>query len=297
MPPKKSTKRKAPARKRAPPKKIPARKAPPKKTAAKKTSAKRVPPKKVEKKTLPAKKVIPKKNVSPEEKPAPQPFKEETPKVPKKRGQRKKVTLESHYRKFDDLLELVNSEIKRKSREKEKGVRTLQRIRKTVRELKSETPRIANTKRKLRTPNSNRVSGFRIKYPVNAECAAFLQVKEGTPLNRTEVTNAICVYAHLSPDEKRPRMLRWEYLNPGCKRNLQRQGERMALDPDDVLIKLLRYDEYQRKVKDGEITKTTTTKGPNGTSTKKIEVQDDDTLYYRVLQKLIGHLFIKPDSK
>ena len=207
-----------------------------------------------------------------------------------KRSQRKKVTLESHQKKFDDLLKFINSEIERKSREKEKGTRTFQRMRKMVRELKDETPKLVNAKRR-KNPNSRRVSGFGVKYPINAQGAAFLQIKKGTLLNRQEVTNAICVYAHWDPKDTREQMARWSYLNPGGKRDLQKEGRKEIIEPDETLTKLLGYDEYREKVKKGEIMTTRTVKDSSGNVKKVREVQTDDAMYYRVIQKLIGRLF------
>lgn len=239
------------------------------------------------------KKTIPKKSIPPrpsETKKAPKPA-TKNPEPKKQRAPRKKVTLESHNKKFEDLLDLINKEIERKSREKEKGTRTFQRIRKIVRELHKETPKIANGKRKVRSTPSNRVSGFMIKYPINGDGAQFLQVEKGTLLSRREVTNAICVYSHLKPDEKRPQMLKWAYLNPQSKRDLQKPGKRMVIEPNGVLVDLLGYQEYQKQVKAGKVTKRTKIKG---TSKTVEEIQEDDALYYWVMQKLIGQLFDKP---
>jgi len=273
MPPKKSTRgRKSTGRKKSPPKKRGSQKAP--------------------RKSIP-KKSIPPRQIEVVEPSQPIPVLE--PK--KKRAQRKKPTLETHNQKFEDLLELINKEIERKSREKEKGTRTFQRIRKMVRELQNETPKVANAKRRVRNTNGNRVSGFMIKYPINAKGAEFLQVEKGTPFSRNEITNAICVYSHLKPGEKRPGMLKWEYLNPGGKRDLQKDGKKMVIEPDDVLKELLQYEDYQKRVKAGEVVKKTTTKGPNGIKKTVEEAQTDDALFYWVAQKLIGQLFDKPKKE
>lgn len=262
-----------------------------KKVVRKKPVKKVVSKKAVAKKTIPKKTVPPKptKNI-PEKEPEPD-VQEEVP-APKKQTQRKKVTLESHNQKFDELLALMDNEIKRKSREKEKGTRTLQKMRKMIRELKNETTKIANSKRR-RSGNGNRVSGFMKRYKINAEGAAFLQVDKGTLLSRRELTNAICVYAHYNPNDKREQMKRWKYLNPEGKRDLQKEGKRMIIEPDDVLSKLLKYEDYKRDVKEGKIMKTVTEKDVSGGKKTTKNVQDDDALYYRVIQKLINNLFEK----
>ncbi len=259
---------------------------PPKKKSVRDRKTKKpIPRKSITKKSIPPRSFEKKKVTEPVKKVA------KDPEPKKQRAPRKKVTLESHNKKFEDLLDLINKEIERKSREKEKGTRTFQRIRKIVRELHKETPKIANGKRRMSSSPSNRVSGFMIKYPINSEGARFLQVKKGDLLNRREVTNAICVYSHLKPDEKRPQILQWAHLNPQGKRDLQKPGKRMVIEPDDVLSNLLRYQEYQKRVKAGEVTKRTTIKGTNKTVE---EIQEEDHLYYWVVQKLIGHLFDKP---
>ncbi len=241
-------------------------------------------------KTAPRKKAIRKKAIPPRQSGEVKKDAVPDPVKKKPRAPRKKVTLETHLAKLDSLLKLLDDEIDRKSREKEKGTRTFQRIRKVVREIKRETPKIANAKRRVRV-TGNRVSGFMIKYPVNEEGARFLQLDKGTPLSRRELTNAICVYAHRKPDEIRELMLKWDYLNLKGERDLQKPGERMVILPDDTLTKLLRYEEYQKQVKAGKIIKRVKIKETGKTVEK---IQTDDSLYYYVVQKLIGHLFDKP---
>lgn len=213
-----------------------------------------------------------------------------TPEKKKVRAPRKKVTLESHLGKIDELLKLLDNEIERKSKEREKGVRTFQGIRKTVRELRKDVPKIANGKRRIKT-TGKRTSGFMVKHPITEECANFLQMEKGTLLSRREVTNAICVYAHYDPGDDRDQMKKWAYLNPKGERNLQQEGNKMVIIPDETLTKLLLYKDYQDQVKKGKIKKRSKNKE---TGEFVEETQKDPSLFYWVIQKRIGRLFEKP---
>lgn len=243
-------------------------------------------------------KVVTKKSIPPRsvEKKEPETKKEEpkTPETPEKSKivprTRRRVNLDTYSEKIDSLIKLLDEEIERKSKEKERGTRSLQRMRKLTRELRKDAPKLANAKRRIRNPSGKRVSGFMIKYPIKEEFANFLgpKWKKGDLLSRKEATNAICVYSHIKPNEERPQMLAWKYLNPEGKRNLQMEGNKMAIKPDAVLSKLLHYDDYVAKVKKGEVTKRVKNRE---TGEIKEEAQKDSSLYYWVIQKRISMLF------
>nr|QBK85489.1 MAG: SWIB/MDM2 domain-containing protein [Marseillevirus LCMAC101] len=203
----------------------------------------------------------------------------------KTRSPRRKVTIETHLEKYDKLLELLNEHIDHLRKNKEPGSRVFTTIRKAVRELHKEAPKIANSRRKPISNNQNKVSGFVLQCQLSPELTDFLQVNHDTTLCRRDVTNAICVYSHLKPDEEREHMLRWEYLNPKGKRNLQNPKERMAIVPDSSLAKLLRYNKYKKDVKAGHITKNVKDKKTQLTTTVTVT---EPTLYYWVIQKLLS---------
>jgi chromatin remodeling complex protein RSC6 len=209
---------------------------------------------------------------------------EDSEKESKKKTPRRKVTVETHLEKYDKLLGLLNEHIDHLRKNKEPGSRVFTTIRKAVRELHKEVPKIANARRKSIGNNQNKVSGFVLQCQLSPELADFLQIDHDTTLCRKDVTNAICVYSHLKPNEKRPHMLRWEYLNPGGKRNLQNPKERMAIIPDAKLAKLLRYNKYKKDVKAGQVTKNVTDKKTRVTTTVTVT---EPTIYYWVIQKLL----------
>ena len=106
-----------------------------------------------------------------------------------------------------------------------------------------------------------------------------------TTLCRRDVTNAICVYSHLKPDESREHMLRWKHLNPDGARDLQNPKDRMAIIPDSALDKLLRFNKYKKDVKAGLITKNVKDTKTRVSTTVKVE---EPILYYWVIQKLLS---------
>ncbi len=215
--------------------------------------------------------------------------------APKVRGPRKKATIEGHIAKYNDLLALLDAEIDRKSREKEKGARAFRSARKIVVALRKELPQVTRS-RAARLKSSTRrqtASGITKPLPISKELAAFLKVDENTELCRVEATNGICVYARLKADEKRESMLRWKHLNPGGKRNLQNALIKKAITPDAALSKLLRYGQYKKDVAAGKVTIKSKDK-----ETGKIlnKIVTDDLMYYYVMQKLIGVHFLNGDA-
>lgn len=212
------------------------------------------------------------------------------------RSPRKKATVEGHIAKYAELLTLLDNEIARKSREKEKGVRSFRKARKLVIALRKELPQVTRSReaRLALSTRKNVASGITKRFQISKELAAFLKVPEGTELSRVEATNGICVYAHLNQDEKRESMLRWKNLNPGCKRNLQNPKDKKAIVPDAELTKLLRFNQYKKDVKAGKIK----IKSKNKTTGKKEErVVTSDIMYYYVIQKLIGVHFLVEDEE
>jgi hypothetical protein len=210
-----------------------------------------------------------------------------------KRAPRKKVTLESHLEKYDTLIKFLDEEIDRKSNDKEKGVRVFRTIRKSVKELHKEVPKIANTKRKNNV-NGGKVSGFVLLCKITDELADFMELPRGSTPSRSDITNAICAYARLKPDETRPQLLKWAHLNKDGKRNLQDPNEKMAIIPDEKLSSLLNYEQYKQDVADGKITKKATDKM---TKERKTVIVDNDALYYYVIQILIQNQIVETLKK
>ena len=217
---------------------------------------------------------------------------EETPKEAKIRGPRKKATIEGHIEKYDQVLALLASEIDRKSREKEKGARAFRKVRKIIVQMRKELPVVTRSKaaRMQSSLRKNATSGIMIQYQISDELAEFIKVPSGTRLSRIEATRAICAYAHWKDDEKREDILRWKNLNPTGKRDLQNPQDKKAVIPDKALVKLLRYNEYKKDVKNGKVYKKVKDKE---TGKQSLVQMTNDMLYYWVIQKLISPHFLK----
>lgn len=215
----------------------------------------------------------------------------------KQRAPRKRATLETHIEKYDALLKVLDEEIERKQKEREKGTRVLRSVRKTVRELRTEAPKIAHAKRRF-SSNGKKVSGLELRYNISDELADFMKIPHGSTPSRNDITNAICVYIHAHPGESRPQMTKWNHLNPKGKRNLQNPTSKMSINPDDALSRLLNYNQYKKDVKAGKITQVSTNKKTGKKETTKVT---DPALKYCVVQKLIcrhilGAVSVKKDD-
>lgn len=205
---------------------------------------------------------------------------------------RKKVTLDSHLQKYQELLSLIDNEIEKKQKSREPGIRSLQSMRKLIKELENETHKVAHVKRK--NLNSKKVSGFSLPCKITNELADFMKLPHGSTPTRNEITNAICVYTHYDPNDKKEQMLKWAHLNPGGKRNLQDKSNKMSIIPDAKLKKLLHYDKYVQDVKDGKVFKNKKNKETGETELVKVTTTE---LSYSVIQKLIQCQIIKSSLK
>jgi len=212
---------------------------------------------------------------------------ESPPKI--KRKPRKRVTLTSHLKKYDDLLEYLDAEIDHKARHKEKGIKSLQTIRKKVRELQRETPKISSEKRR-NTSGKPRKSGFASRYQITDELLDFMQLPPKSTPTLNEITNAIYIYIKLKPGEKRPQMLKWQHLNPDG-RDLQNPDNRTTVLPDEKLSGLLGYEDYRQEIADGKVTINRVV--DKRTREKKTVVMEDDSLFYWTIQRLIQKQIIK----
>lgn len=201
-------------------------------------------------------------------------------------GRRKKtVTVETHLEKYDALIQMLTYEIERKSKQKEKGVRTLQNLRRRLEDMRHDVPKLNRRKRAPR-PEGAPIpkTGLTVSVKISDELAKFMKLEEGgidrSSISRNDATNAICVYAHYNPDETRKHIKMWKHLNPDGERNLQNPNNRKAIIPDKSLSDLLRYPSYQQKVSNGEVVRK-----------KKVNGQEvavtDDALYYYTIQTLI----------
>lgn len=202
----------------------------------------------------------------------------------KERKPRAPVTLDSLHNDIDDLVSVISTEIEKRLVSGEKGVRSLQAMRKRALGLKPKVDRFARNRGK-RTGGTPRSGGFNIKYSISPELAAFLQVDPDTKLSRVQCTRAVCVWSRLKDDESRPEMLEWAYLNKNGERNLQDPKDKKRIIPDKALSKLLDYKQYQKDVAAGKITTERKDKKTGKVRTVKVT---DDSLHYFTIQSLIS---------
>jgi hypothetical protein len=182
-----------------------------------------------------------------------------------------------HIQDYDDLIRFLDQEIDRKSKEREKGIKTLRKTRKKIVALRKGVPRIV----RYSYNRTSRTGSFDKTYAISKEFATFLKVPPSTKLTRIDAARAICVYAKTKKDEARQAVLRWHYLNPKG-RDLQVKN---TIVPDKVLSDILKYERYRQDVADGKVFKNVRDKD---TGLRKRVVVTDDKLYYWVIQKLLS---------
>jgi len=226
------------------------------------------------------KKPLNKRNIISEDDQIDQVDQTEVPKVKKR-----KLTVDSHHQKYNELIDIINSEIERKKKNREGGIRIFQNLRNRTLELKNESQRL-NKKRKPQRKNT--ISGLNKRYKISPELREFLEIDDDYYPTRTDVTRAISAYIRFDPNEKREEMLKWEHLNPD-NRNLQNPNNKKEIIPDDTLSELLGYPEYIKNVKKGKVFRMVV--DDDG---EKIKVPVTNTsLTYCTIQKLINKHFIE----
>lgn len=206
-----------------------------------------------------------------------------------KKNVRAKITVESFTELSETIIQRLDSKIEKMSKSGESGIRFIRSIRKDVDKMRRQIPKISKTQRQPST-NKKNASGLVMKCELSDELCDFLKVDKGTLLSRTEINAAICVYVNLKDDETREKQIRWAYLNPKGKRDLQDPNNRRRIIPDKKLSKLLNYKQFQKDVKKGVIFIERKDKR-TGIKTK-IPVEDDG-LYYYWIQKLFQRHIIR----
>jgi chromatin remodeling complex protein RSC6 len=141
---------------------------------------------------------------------------------------RRQVTRDDVEKEFDALLVTLDEEIetirKNDDKNKSKGVRFLRAVYKRVRQLRSDTLRVA-TKKVRRTSSSSAAgnSGFMKPVKISKDMQKFTGLKEDQLVSRVDVTKSICQYVK--------------------EKNLQNQADRRQFTPDEKLAKLLGTDQ------------------------------------------------------
>lgn len=197
---------------------------------------------------------------------------------------REPITIESLLSELDEISSLLDEEIekRRKSTDKNRGIKFLRKIRKRVEITKKHVPKVKRKSQLNRDPTK---SGFVIPYPISKELSEFLNVDPNSKLSRDDVQCAISAYIHIAPTESREKICRWEYLNKE-KRDLRNIKNKRIVNPDDKLSSLLNYEQYKKDVKNGLITIKQKKSGD-------IIPIIDDSLQYYVIMRLIQPHFKK----
>lgn len=206
----------------------------------------------------------------------------------------KKNTIERHLERYDQVFELLDVEINRRSRGKEKGIRVFRSVRKTLVQMRKEVPHIVRSRsaRIRSSTRKNTTSGLMMSFAISEELADFLKLPRDTKLSRIDATRAICIYSNIKENEEREEMLRWKYLNPQGKRDLQNPRDKKSIVPDKALSKVLGYEKYKKDIANGLITKKVRNK-----DTGKIEVVKvvENQLFYYTIQRLLNKHFCKAE--
>lgn len=206
---------------------------------------------------------------------------------------RKRPTADDHLQHYNDLLAYLNSEIDRKSRNMEAGIRTLRKARKQLLTMRKELPKIKFTKKSFAPATKRTPTGIITPLPISMELAEFLQVPSDTLVSRLDANRAVCVYCNLKDDEGREETLRWSYLNTE-RRNLQDPKDRRYILPDEKLATLLDYDSYKKSVEDGDVYRTKKDKETGHTTVEKVT---SSRLSYLTVQKLLSVHFWMDDEE
>lgn len=200
---------------------------------------------------------------------------------------RKRITVEAHLSKYNSLIELLDNEISKLPKTAtQTSTATINNItfvmkdvKKQIKEMRDEAVKLTKCKQAKKKKNS----GLTMSCNLSQEMINFLHVPEGTKLSRNEITNAICTYIYLNPNETRKQILRWSYLNTEG-RDLRNPHKKTEIIPDEVISELLGYEMYIKNVQDGLIMGKTTDKI---TKAKVLTTVTNTALTYRVIQKLI----------
>jgi chromatin remodeling complex protein RSC6 len=140
------------------------------------------------------------------------------------RKQRRQVTRDDVEKDFDSLLATLDAEVEslrnNDDKSKSKGVRFLRSVTKQVRQLRSDSLRVASkkTRRESTVPRSTN-SGFMKPVKISKDMQKFTGIKDDQLVSRVDVTKAICQYVKTN--------------------NLQNQADRRQFTPDEKLAKLL----------------------------------------------------------
>jgi chromatin remodeling complex protein RSC6 len=136
---------------------------------------------------------------------------------------RKVPTRETVVESFDDLVNLVESEIVRlrETQNKAKGVKFLRSLNKRIKSLRGQTTRVMKQRHRTNRKNNNN-SGFLKPVKISSDMAKFTGWDAADLHSRVDVTKFICNYIR--------------------ENDLQNPSDRRQIIADSKLSKLLKYD-------------------------------------------------------
>jgi len=214
---------------------------------------------------------------------------------PPQKGRKPKPTMKDHLGHYQHLFGLLDAEIDRRRRERDKGTRAFRIVRKTLTQMRKEVPGVTKSKeaRLLSSTRKTGNSGLTMPCCISDDLRAFLKLPVGARISRVDATRAVCVYAKLRKDEVRSATLRWAFLNPKSKRNLQDPEDRKTILLDETLKKLLRYDVYCKAVSKGLVTKKVRDRVSGVVTVTKIT---SPKIFYWSIQVLLKHHFLRDEE-
>jgi hypothetical protein len=197
-----------------------------------------------------------------------------------------KTCLKEHFKVYDSMISKLDKDIDNMSRNKVKGVKKLKSVRKNLVKMRKQVIPLVKSYRKRSRPDQ--INGFNTEYNISKELAEFLNVEEDSKFTRTDITRAICAYTHINKDEARSETLKWDYLNHENERDLRDSENKRVINPDKALSKLLKYDQFKKDVKKGNIVikakdKKTGLKYP-------LTLENDKLQYYTIQMLITPHL-------
>ena len=196
-------------------------------------------------------------------------------------------------KKIDVLIKRCDRAIEKKSETGGSGVSLVKSIKNELVNISNLNKKYYPKPKKSLKQNSevipHKINGFTNKLRISEEMASFPGVDKDATFSRTEITTAICVYINRNKDEKRESHQRWAYLNSdengNPKRDLRDKEQKKNVVLDDTLNKLLRFDDFVTRIKNGEVNKFVFDKERN----EYMSVPETDThFYYKTIQQLIG---------
>jgi chromatin remodeling complex protein RSC6 len=182
------------------------------------------------------------------------------------------------------------AELERMHAEKKCPHKAIQHVKSFLKEIEYIEKRMGPMIRPRRKQTDKKNNILMKKVNVSPQLAAFLKLKKGEQVSRSECNTAITMYINVKdrdnvPAEKR----KWlERMNPDNVGRCLQTDTKSIIEPDEALSKLLNYPAYQKRVKAG---KQVWHRKNKETGEKVDKVETEDHLTYSVVQHLLAPHF------